>query len=375
MNRKNFLLESISSYSRVPCLYFVVAALLTLQLTTSLVSASPASHPTLPIVGGSRFNPLGSPVASIRAFADARAFQCSGILVGSHTVLTAGHCISQDVPVESYLVWISGSFYSVVAAAHSPYYNPTGDINENAKYDFGLLILAENVTSVQPAPILFGGSIESGMQLRSFGFGLNENPDYRDLPIELQAKVAKITVTAVRDGTFEGSLEVSDGITCSGDSGGPVVQTIDKYRVLVGSLSLGTTRGINNICISTGPSDTSTWVDLQSQTSQNALRQIADIQFISADLIKFSLKIATLKNLMARTNPPQTYQQLAKITGNINKSIKPLRLLADAKRLKILKKLSTATLAFSQSTTTTDAKRGLSIIKKLVNQLASLNAD
>lgn len=166
---------------------------------------------------------------------------CTGTLIAPDVVLTAAHCVG-EYPPESFGVLfgalsdpgrgplgsgLDGSFFRVIGVRVHPLFEPA-----TFAHDLALLRLAGEA-HVPPVP-RFEGPLEGalvGSKARVVGFGFaDEGP-----------------VGAKRHGTVE-VTEISErelvyksapSMTCSGDSGGPVLMTIDGVERIVGVTSRG----------------------------------------------------------------------------------------------------------------------------------------
>jgi hypothetical protein len=107
--------------------------------------------------------------------------------------------------------------------------------------DIGVLILAEDAP-VAPVP-LYGAALPAdmvGRTTRVVGFGLNDQGETGS------RRSGTARVAAVEAGTF--SIVAAPGMSCSGDSGGPLFLEVDGAERVVGVTSYGDlacTRGTN----------------------------------------------------------------------------------------------------------------------------------
>ena len=233
-------------------------------LNTSAQEPGVQGGVSLRVVGGTVADPADYPwmvglvSGDVTDLADAQF--CGATLIAPTWVLTAAHCVENEIPGNVDVVLGSGdlressSFRRIRVAriiTHSGYFAQ----NDGIDADIALLELTEPVTDLEPLPLIANQSLASPETMsRTIGWGLTSEGGSPSAELrEVDLPIVSLE-TANASGAYDADLTpdmlpagFSSGgkDSCNGDSGGPLIvrnESNDGY-VLAGIVSFGSHLG------------------------------------------------------------------------------------------------------------------------------------
>ncbi len=158
---------------------------------------------------------------------------CTGVLITSHVVLTAAHCVDPTPPDQVYFGAKpsdkSGTLVAVTDSKEFPDFD-----QDTLANDVALVALADAAPAA-PLPVRTGELDASfvGMPIRIVGFGAQAANDAGNI----RKRSGATKIESYDADTFK--FEPGPSQTCSGDSGGPALATLGGKEAIVGVTSSG----------------------------------------------------------------------------------------------------------------------------------------
>lgn len=295
-------------------------------------------------------------------------FQCSGILVGPREVLTAAHCTADTTANSDYQVVVGGTEYGVSARYYNGNYDPEADAVDAAPYDLGILLLSRSVSGVSPVPVLAGDPVSVGKAVAIYGYGTNELSGASDRDPREEGKVGQAVITDNAGGLLTSNNNTGGSSVCAGDSGGPMLESVDGTSVVVGTLSVGMNETHNGYCYLVGDGEFD-YVNLQSATSQSFLSNFAGVTYHANDATRVRTESAKLISKVRSAVKSRNPFTLIKKAASVLTRAKSLRAYASGDEVTVLnqaiRQLKAVTKARSLSSAKSSLRKALTLLEAL----------
>ena len=163
---------------------------------------------------------------------------CTGTVIDSHTVLTAGHCFEGgvlSVDIETTAGTFTTSNYQV-----APTYNGSGDIGTD---DVAVVKTNESIP-IAPVSLLLSENPTVGEEGFIGGYG-----EFAPGSIDSNPRAGKVVVAGLTDFEVVVRFQGEQSHPCQGDSGGPLIVVRNGQKAIVGVVSQSDPSvNVDNIC-------------------------------------------------------------------------------------------------------------------------------
>lgn len=165
---------------------------------------------------------------------------CTGTLISSYLVLTAGHCVHTETP-SGVTFALDPTLAAVELAVAAAVEHPAFDAGDLANDIAGVVLAAAAPVAAAPRELHRSGPLEEGTELRLVGYG-RTSALAEDEGVRRQGTAVIDSVDAL-----EFRYLPSPSQACLGDSGGPAFASMDGAELVVGVTSHG-----DSLCASHG---------------------------------------------------------------------------------------------------------------------------
>lgn len=174
---------------------------------------------------------------------------CTGSLVGPNTLLTAAHClVKPDNSLVEARINIHGSLFEITCTAHPQYLASTDARIPRNDHDYALCLLDGNVQDLIYEVVAFRQALALNDRVVIAGYGctevyIDENSIVRHNSAFGEMRMGEDNIAILDIGmhhwqqgslVMTHSLNVNDPVSCPGDSGGPVFNSLASAREIVG---------------------------------------------------------------------------------------------------------------------------------------------
>ena len=202
-----------------------------------------------------------------------------------------------------------------------------------------------------------------------YGFGTNEIEYLRQPAIN--EKQGRILISSIATGMFSSEIDDTGVASCTGDSGGPVISSINSVPSVIGVVSTGGTDNLVDDTCTPGDGE-SNFVNLQSATSKNFLSKFSDLSIIAGDYSFIASHSASLEKSLIKASQSRNLSSLRKLATSYLHPIGDLGPYGDANRKDLIKKTLAAVKKAIAATTLRNAVRGLRTASTYLHSIVRL---
>jgi len=217
------------------------------------------------IINGTACDTSGSPIVEINLYArNGGIGLCSGTVVQSRFVLTAGHCFAEggDAAIESASITSGSSETFASRVFIHPQY---GQSNEGPVFNDVAVLEFPSALNRPTLPVIANRKVTSADEIAIYGFGFDENGSFGVL------KSGEMDVADVTPNHIISVFGGPGSNTCNGDSGGPaVIQYVNAGGETITGVVGVTSTGTNEACTE---GDTSLFANVQEEPILSFLKQ------------------------------------------------------------------------------------------------------